>query len=81
MISRVCLIMELFCAGVEGGETANKLARKWGYLVKGIPENAAVTVFCTNNFWGRTLAAISSSNDPLATQDYGPLLPGYTGNH
>ena len=64
--------------GVEGGEVAVKLARKWGYLVKGIPENAAVTVFCRGNFWGRTLAAISSSNDPLATQDYGPLLPGYT---
>ena len=64
-------------AGVEGGEVAVKLARKWGYLVKGIPEDAAVTVFCHNNFWGRTLAAVSSSNDPLATQDYGPLLPGY----
>ena len=76
MISRVCLVMELFCAGVEGGETANKLARKWGYLVKGIPENAAVTVFCTNNFWGRTLAAVSSSNDDVATRDFGPFLPG-----
>ena len=63
--------------GVEGGEVANKLARKWGYLVKGIPRNAAVTVFCHNNFWGRTLAAISSSNDSLATQDHGPLLPGF----
>jgi len=63
--------------GVEGGETANKLARKWGYLVKGIPENAAVTVFCTNNFWGRTLAAVSSSNDDAATKDFGPYLPGF----
>ena len=66
----------LILAGVEGGEVANKLARKWGYLVKGIRDNAAVTVFCRDNFWGRTLAAISSSNDPVATRDYGPLLPG-----
>ncbi len=63
--------------GVEGGETANKLARKWGYLVKGIPQDQAVTVFCKNNFWGRTLAAVSVSNDAVATSDYGPFLPGY----
>ena len=61
---------------MEGGETANKLARKWGYLVKGIEANAAVTVFCTNNFWGRTLAAVSSSSDDVATKDFGPFLPG-----
>ena len=45
--------------GVEGGETAVKLARKWGYLKKGIPENKARVVFAKGNFWGRTLAAIS----------------------
>jgi ornithine--oxo-acid transaminase len=47
--------------GVEGGETANKLARKWGYNIKGIEKNKARIIFAKGNFWGRTLAAISSS--------------------
>jgi ornithine--oxo-acid transaminase len=64
-------------SGVEGGETALKLTRKWGYLVKGIPQNQAKTVFAAGNFWGRTLAAISASTDPESTTDYGPFLPGY----
>lgn len=64
-------------SGVEGGETALKLTRKWGYLVKGIPQNEAKTVFAAGNFWGRTLAAISSSTDSDSTDDYGPFLPGY----
>merc|ERR1711970_1691856 len=63
--------------GVEGGETACKLARKWGYKVKGIPHNEAKTVFAENNFWGRTLAAVSSSTDPSAYSDYGPYMPGF----
>ena len=63
--------------GVEGGETAVKLARKWGYLKKGIPENKARVVFAKGNFWGRTLAAISSSDDPISYKDYGPFIPGY----
>jgi ornithine--oxo-acid transaminase len=63
--------------GVEGGETANKLARKWGYLIKGIEENKAKIIFANGNFWGRTLAAISSSNDPLLYKDFGPFMPGY----
>ena len=64
-------------SGVEGGETALKLTRKWGYLVKGIPQNQAKTVYAAGNFWGRTLAAISASTDPESTDDYGPFLPGY----
>lgn len=64
-------------SGVEGGETALKLTRKWAYKVKGIPQGEAVTVYATGNFWGRTLAAISSSTDPSSTEDYGPFLPGY----
>jgi len=64
-------------AGVEGGETALKLARKWGYKVKGLPQNQAKMVFAEGNFWGRTIAAISSSNDASSTNDFGPLLPGY----
>ena len=63
--------------GVEGGETANKLARKWGYLKKDIPENKARIIFAKGNFWGRTLAAISSSDDPSSYKGFGPYMPGY----
>ena len=63
--------------GVEGGETALKLCRKWAYKVKGIEENKAKILFAENNFWGRTLAAVSSSTDPTAFEDYGPYLPGF----
>ena len=63
--------------GVEGGETANKLARKWGYLKKNIPENKARIIFAKGNFWGRTLAAISSSDDPSSYKGFGPYMPGY----
>ena len=63
--------------GVEGGETANKLARKWGYLKKNIKKNQARIIFATGNFWGRTLAAISSSDDPLSYEGFGPYMPGY----
>jgi ornithine--oxo-acid transaminase len=63
--------------GVEGGETAIKLARRWGYNVKGIPENQAKIVFAEGNFWGRTLAAISSSTDPSSYQGFGPYMPGF----
>ena len=63
--------------GVEGGETANKLARKWGYQKKGIEENKARIIFAKGNFWGRTLAAISSSDDPISYEGFGPYMPGY----
>ena len=63
--------------GVEGGETANKLARKWGYLKKGIEDNKARILFAKGNFWGRTLAAISSSDDPVSYKGFGPYMPGY----
>ena len=64
--------------GVEGGETANKLARKWGYLIKGIEEDKARIIFAKGNFWGRTLAAISSSDDPSSYKGFGPYMPGYS---
>ena len=64
--------------GVEGGETAIKLSRKWGYQVKGIPANKARCLFANNNFWGRTLAAISSSNDPTAYNEFGPYMEGFS---
>ena len=63
--------------GVEGGETAVKLARKWGYEVKKIPKDSAKIVFVEGNFWGRTLGAISSSTDPSSTNGFGPFMPGY----
>jgi ornithine--oxo-acid transaminase len=63
-------------SGVEAGETALKLTRKWAYKVKGIPQNEAVMVYAKGNFWGRTIAAISSSTDPSSYADYGPYLPG-----
>ena len=63
--------------GVEGGETAVKLARRWAYDVKGVKENQAKIVFAKGNFWGRTLAAISSSNDPSSYKGFGPYMPGY----
>jgi ornithine--oxo-acid transaminase len=62
--------------GVEGGETAVKLCRRWGYEVKGIAENQAKIIFAKNNFWGRTIAAISSSTDPVSRRGFGPFLPG-----
>ena len=63
--------------GVEGGETAIKLARKWGYEIKKIPKNKAKIIFVVGNFWGRTLGAISSSTDPSSTNGFGPFMPGY----
>jgi len=63
--------------GVEAGETAIKLARKWAYLVKGVPKNQAKVVFAKDNFWGRTLAAVSSSTDPSSFEGYGPYMPGF----
>ena len=63
--------------GVEGGETAIKLARKWGYEIKGIPENKAKIIFAAGNFWGRTMSAISSSTDPSSYKNFGPYMPGF----
>lgn len=63
--------------GVEAGETAVKLARKWGYEKKGIEENKAIIIFVEGNFWGRTMAAISSSTDPSSFKGFGPYMPGY----
>uniref|UniRef100_A0A2S2NUQ7 Ornithine aminotransferase n=1 Tax=Schizaphis graminum TaxID=13262 RepID=A0A2S2NUQ7_SCHGA len=63
--------------GVEGGESSVKIARKWGYRVKKIPQNQAQVVFAHGNFWGRTIAAISSSTDPTSFDEFGPHVPGY----
>ena len=63
--------------GVEAAESAIKLARKWGYKVKKVPKNSAKIVFCENNFWGRSIAAVSSSTDITAYENYGPFVPGF----
>lgn len=63
--------------GVEGGETSIKLARRWGYLHKNIPSDCARIVFAEGNFWGRTVAAISSSTDPTCKDGFGPYVPGF----
>ena len=63
--------------GVEGGETAIKLARRWGYDKKGIEDNKAKIIFAEGNFWGRTMAAISSSTDPSSFNKFGPFMPGF----
>lgn len=63
--------------GAEADETAIKLARKWGYQKKGIPENEAKIVCCNENFHGRTITIISMSTDPVAYKDYGPYTPGF----
>ncbi len=63
--------------GAEAVETALKLARKWGYMKKGIPENQAKIVVCSENFHGRTINIISFSTDPSAKNGFGPFTPGY----
>jgi ornithine--oxo-acid transaminase len=63
--------------GVEAVETAIKLCRRWGYQVKGIPENKAVIVVCADNFHGRTSTVISFSTDPDSNRQFGPYAPGF----
>ncbi|XP_077294277.1 ornithine aminotransferase, mitochondrial-like [Arctopsyche grandis] len=64
-------------SGNEAGEVACKLARKWGYDIKGIPKNEAVVLFANGNYWGRSLAAISTSDDEDSYEGYGPFMPGF----
>lgn len=64
--------------GVEAVETAIKLCRRWGYEVKGIPENKAIIVVCAENFHGRTSTVISFSTDPSSKSRFGPYMPGFT---
>ena len=63
--------------GAEAVETAVKLARRWGYLVKGVPDDRAVVLHAEESFHGRTLTAISMSTDPSSYQHHGPLAPGF----
>lgn len=63
--------------GVEAVETALKLARRWGYEVKGIEANKAKIIVCAQNFHGRTLNVVSFSTDPSSRINFGPFMPGY----
>jgi ornithine--oxo-acid transaminase len=64
-------------SGAEADETALKLTRKWGYKVKGIPQNMARIIVCNGNFHGRTITIVSMSSDPDSYSDYGPFTPGF----
>jgi ornithine--oxo-acid transaminase len=63
--------------GVEAVETALKLCRKWGYMIKGIPNNKVKIIVCAGNFHGRTSGVISFSTDSQSTEGFGPYMPGY----
>ena len=64
-------------SGAEAVETALKLARRWGYKVKGIPENEALIIVCDGNFHGRTITIVTMSSDPDSYSQYGPFTPGF----
>lgn len=64
-------------SGAEANETAIKLARKWGYTKKGIPDNEAVIIAVQKNFHGRTTTIISASTDPDSRNGFGPFMPGF----
>lgn len=64
-------------SGVEACESAVKVARRWGYAVKGVPDNTAEVLFPKGCFWGRSIAAISGCDDPMRYEGFGPLAPGF----
>ena len=64
-------------SGAEAVESAIKAVRKWGYEVKGVPENQAEIIVCENNFHGRTITIVSFSTDPTARGGFGPFTPGF----
>jgi len=64
-------------SGAEAVETALKLARRWGYDVKGIQKDCAKIIVCEGNFHGRTLGILSASTDPSSRGGFGPYLPGF----
>ncbi len=64
-------------SGAEAVESALKLARKWGYEVKGVPDGQAEIIVCADNFHGRTIAIVGFSTDERARHDFGPFAPGF----
>jgi ornithine--oxo-acid transaminase len=65
-------------SGAEAVETAMKIARKWGYTVKGVADEQAEIITCSGNFHGRTITIISYSDSPSSKDDFGPYTPGFT---
>jgi ornithine--oxo-acid transaminase len=81
-LAKLCDVCEMEMAlpmntGAEAVETAIKLARKWGYKVKGIPADRAEIIVCRNNFHGRTTTIVGFSSDPQYRDDFGPYPPGF----
>lgn len=78
-LCKICTLapQSVFLSSLIPPHTEQKLARRWGYEVKGIPTDQAQIVFARGNFWGRTLGAISSSTDPSSRKGFGPFLPGF----
>jgi ornithine--oxo-acid transaminase len=81
-LQRFCELAEVERAlpmntGVEAVETALKMARKWGYQVKGVPPDRAEIVVCRNNFHGRTIGVVSFSTEPQYREGFGPFTPGF----
>ena len=72
--SEMALLMN---SGAEAVETALKVARKWGYQVKGVPADRAEIIVCSENFHGRTIAVVGFSSDPVSRGDFGPFAPGF----
>lgn len=64
-------------SGAESVETVIKAVRKWGYKVKGVPEEKAEIIVCRNNFHGRTITIVGFSTDPTAREGFGPFTPGF----
>lgn len=63
--------------GVEADETACKLVRRWAYRAKGVPDNEAVILFPTGNFWGRSITASGACDDPIRFTQFGPFTAGF----
>ena len=64
-------------SGAEAVESALKLARKWGYAVKGVPDGQAEIIVCANNFHGRTITIVGFSSDPGSREGFGPFRRGF----
>jgi len=82
-LTELCAIARLDMAlpmntGAEAVETAIKLARKWGYRAKRVPQDRAEIVVCRNNFHGRTTTIVGFSSDEQYREDFGPFTPGFT---
>jgi ornithine--oxo-acid transaminase len=81
-LEKLCRLAEMDLAlpmntGAEAVETAVKAARKWGYEVKGVPDNEAEIIVCSQNFHGRTMAAVSASSEASYRHHFGPFIPGF----